>query len=981
MSTRSIGRGVLAGIVLVGAGHVAGVTRTRPLDDTGTIRVHLLGHAIGSERYSIRPDGGALALTDTFEFVDRGGRIQLATTLRFTPAFAPLHLRSTGRTYRFVNVDAEVVVDDKRVHIRNLDDTATVAAPTHFFAISGYAPLEVQALLVRYWQTHGRPKSIVTAPGDPTNTVAVEDLGPARVNLAPGERLALRRFSIDGVAWGREILYLDSASRFAAIVTRANLLPLEGVREDLAASHPALLDSILADAARAELAAAASTSATIPAVAQADFAILGARIVDATTRPPIEDGTVLVHDGRIAAVGPRQTVALPGGMRTIDARGKTIIPGLWDMHAHAALPEWGPAYLGVGVTTTRDMGGEKRFLMAFRDAIAARRVLGPRLLLAGLVDGSGAEAFGTVYADTPEEGRTVVDAYHAAGFQQMKLYTLIKPDVAGAIIRRAHELGMTVTGHVPRAMTLASMVDSGADNVAHLPVRGDTSSAAVKEQIRMLAAKRVVIDPTVSWNELLGHSNQLPLTTFQPGFSEAPWPLRSSYGSVRNAGDSTAATRTLRSQLAVIKAMHDAGVRIVAGTDYGLPGFSLLRELELYVDAGFSPLDAIRAATVVPADVMGLSGEVGTIEAGKRADLVVLDRDPLSDIHNLRTGHWVVAGGRMFDMTMLRRAVHFTGVRRTSDTARVEAATTAPAPRFVAHEIATGLRGGYQVVAADLNHDGKPDLIAVASNLSELLWFENPSWTRHVVAGGFTGLINVAAADVDGDGIPEIAVASGFSTRPDQSAGIVALLTHGPDPTQPWTMREIDRAPAAHRLRWYTDRDGQRWLVNAPLAGATAQPPNYDGATPIYAYRAPNWKREQLPSDEAGVVHAVEPVRAPFCDACLLSAGFAGIHRYERSGGAWSHVAIAVGDPAAVPKGGSSDVAVGRASREPTTAGDNVFIAAIEPWHGNQVVVYRRVRSGVYARQVIDTAVVDGHTLVTALQTGPIVAGGTMYVT
>jgi imidazolonepropionase-like amidohydrolase len=135
--------------------------------------------------------------------------------------------------------------------------------------------------------------------------------------------------------------------------------------------------------------------------------------------------------------------------------------------------------------------------------------------------------------------------------------------------------------------------------------------------------------------------------------------LRSSYGSVRNAGDSAAANRGDRSALAVIKAMHDAGVTIVAGTDYGLPGFSLLRELELYVDAGLSPVEAIRAATAVPADVMGLSKDVGTIEVGKRADLVVLDRDPLSDIHNIRSGRWVVANGRLLEMTALRRAVHF----------------------------------------------------------------------------------------------------------------------------------------------------------------------------------------------------------------------------------------------------------------------------------------------------------------------------------
>jgi imidazolonepropionase-like amidohydrolase len=645
-----------AAALITGVARAPAIAPPRTTGDSGTIRIHLLGHAIGSERYLIRADGGALMLTDTFVFTDRGGRVQLASVLRYSRSFEPLHLHSVGRTYRFVNVDAHVIVDGKRAVVRSLDDSTTIPVPSAFFTVAGYAPLQLQALLVRYWETHGRPKTIAIGPGDSTATVAIEDLGGVRLRFAQSGGVTLRRYSIDGVAWGREILYLDGVSNFAAIVTRANLLPLEGVREDLAAANAALLDSIQSDAARAELAAAARVSASIPVVADSEFALVGARIVDGTTRAPIDDGAVLVRDGRISVVGPRRAVVIHPGVRTIDARGKTIIPGLWDMHAHVALPEWGPAYLGVGVTTARDMGGEERFLIAFRDAIRAGRVLGPRLLLAGLVDGSGPEAFGTVYADTPDQGRAVVDAYHAAGFQQMKLYTLIKPDVAGAIIRHAHELGMTVTGHVPRAMTLASMVDSGADNVAHLPVRGDTSSDAVKQQIHMLATKHVVIDPTASWNELLGHAEQTPLTSFQPGFAEAPWPLRSSYGSIRNAGDSAAITRGLRAQLAVVKAMHDAGVTIVAGTDYGLPGFSLLREVELYVEAGFSPLEAIRAATAVPAQVMGMSDEAGTIEAGKRADLVVLDRDPLLDIHNIRTGRWVIAAGRMFDMRTVRRA-------------------------------------------------------------------------------------------------------------------------------------------------------------------------------------------------------------------------------------------------------------------------------------------------------------------------------------
>jgi len=289
----------------------------------------------------------------------------------------------------------------------------------------------------------------------------------------------------------------------------------------------------------------------------------------------------------------------------------------------------------------------------------------------------------------------------------------------------------------------------------------------------------------------------------------------------------------------------------------------------------------------------------------------------------------------------------------------------AQAPRLTPHAIATGLTGGYQVIAADLNRDGKPDLIAV-SELPELVWFENPSWTRHVLARGLTDVINVAAADIDGDGIPEIAVASGFSTRPDQSSGNIAILAHGADPTQPWTVREIDRNPAAHRLRWYVDRDGQRWLMDAPLAAATAKPPNYDGPTPIFAYRGPDWKREIVASEEFGVVHAIEPIHSPFCDACLLTAGFAGVHRYEHVNGVWTHSPLVAGKAAPVPKGGSSDVALGRTSPATKAINNDFFLAAIEPWHGNEVVIYRRSASGSFARQVIDTAVVDGHTLVTA---------------
>ena len=283
----------------------------------------------------------------------------------------------------------------------------------------------------------------------------------------------------------------------------------------------------------------------------------------------------------------------------------------------------------------------------------------------------------------------------------------------------------------------------------------------------------------------------------------------------------------------------------------------------------------------------------------------------------------------------------------------------AQTPRFVAHEIATGLRGGYQTVAADLNKDGRLDLIAVASGIPELVWFENPSWTRHVLASGFAGLINVAAADLDRDGIPEIAVAHGFSTRPEQSAGIVSLLTHRADPRQPWSVREIDRVATSHRLRWFATSRGELFLVNSPLAGAMSRQPDYAGPTPIYFYRAPDWKRETLTDAEQGVVHAVEPLLwDEETGLALLSAGFLGVHQYRFVNGRWMRARVVAGDPAPAPRGGASEIAIGR-------LGPSRYLATVEPWHGNQVVIYRP--SGrEWLRDVIDTTVVDGHTLVVA---------------
>ena len=612
-----------------------------PLPDAGVIAISLLARPVGVERFALRRLPQGFELTATMDVTERGARLQLASTLATTTDFTPTRFASKGKSYRFVNVDTEISVNGSIATVANLGVTSQVPLPPQYFTGSGYSPLAGRAVLIRYWEAHQRPSRITLLPRANNREVAIEYRGADTVQVSDGA-VRLRRYSVNGMVWGRETVWLDDADRFAAIVTRVHILPLEGIRDDLKAALPDLQLAAVRDR-MADLA----TWQRTPVVAEGRYAVTGARIIDGEGGAPIDDAVLVVSDGRILAIGPRASTPIPRGVRTVDARGKTIIPGLWDMHGHTSQIEWAPAYLAAGVTTVRDMGAEQPFITAFRDSIASGQGLGPRLLLAGLVDGPGDGGFGAVIAATPHEGRAIVDRYHAARFEQMKLYSLLQPAVVAAIVSRAHEVGMTVTGHVPTALGTARAVEAGMDHVAHLPINGDPASPDVRALIALLAKRRTVVDPTLPWNELLGHAPATGIEQFEAGFLAAPPSLALSYRSVTNATDAATARRRLADSERMVKALFDAGVPIVAGTDGALPGHSLLRSLELYVEAGLTAMQALQSATTVPAAAMGLAADSGTLAPGKRADFSVLDADPLRDISAIRQVRWVGARGRL----------------------------------------------------------------------------------------------------------------------------------------------------------------------------------------------------------------------------------------------------------------------------------------------------------------------------------------------
>ena len=330
------------------------------------------------------------------------------------------------------------------------------------------------------------------------------------------------------------------------------------------------------------------------------------------------------------------------------------------MHAHFEQVEWGPIYLASGVTTVRDVGNELEFITSVRDAVASGKGIGPRMLLAGIVDGAGPNSMGAIHAATPDEGRQVVRRYHDAGFQQIKIYSSITLPVLRAIAAEAHRLGMTVTGHVPEGINAFEAIDAGMDQINHAEYVSAVSFPDTAKIVAAMRSHRTVLDPTLALYELLARPFTQPIDAFEPGINhvalELATPL-SGFGSPPEAAPRR--RRRFDDYVEIVGTLHKAGVPIVAGTDQSVPGFSLHREIELYVKAGFKPLDALQAATIVPARVMGKESDSGTIEVGKRGDIVILDANPLENIANTRKIYRVITNGRVFDPVPLWQSVGF----------------------------------------------------------------------------------------------------------------------------------------------------------------------------------------------------------------------------------------------------------------------------------------------------------------------------------
>lgn len=643
-------------------------------------RFHLykFGQRIGIEHARIaRAEDGSGTVRTTFTFNDRGTDVPLAAQWTLLPGGVPASYQAWGFVARGTPVDDRVELAGEQFAIDRLDHaTKRTARPAAFAATSGYSPVIGQELMIGTWIAKGRPARLAIVP---EGEVAISSRGKETFQRG-GEAVTYEHLAVMGLVWGREDVWIDGEGKLQALVTRDfEFDHFEAMR----AGNEPLIDELVAKAGADAIAWLGETAQTGVQPAGA-VAFVGARLVDGSGAAPVDDAVVVVDGDKIVAAGPRAKVAVPATARTIDVSGATIVPGLWDMHAHVEQVEQAAAYLAAGVTTVRDEGNILSFITAVRDAIDSGKGVGPRVIVDCLVDSDSKMALGTLRVNAPEDIKPLVEQAVKAGCAEIKIYSSVRPALVKPLAAEAHRRGLRVTGHVPNAMDINDALDAGFDGVNHityvtglaLPKKPEDAAKLSRDDMRKrvlaidyksppfqqlfkrMAQKKIAYDPTLALYELFFHPAE-ELAKREPGLAKVPRELRGIFGTGMDPKEVERSAQMFQKLLEAVRAMHAAGVTIVAGTDIGVPGHTLHREMELYVEAGFTPLEALQAATIVPARVLGKDKELGTVSVGKRADLLVVDGDPLADIKALRKVRHVVARGRVYDPAAMWKLAGF----------------------------------------------------------------------------------------------------------------------------------------------------------------------------------------------------------------------------------------------------------------------------------------------------------------------------------
>ncbi len=417
------------------------------------------------------------------------------------------------------------------------------------------------------------------------------------------------------------------------------------------------------------------------------LAITNATVFNPFTVTVAQDQTILLENGVIKEVSSKK-YKLGADYQVLDANGKFVMPGLWDMHVHFQGGSDGLLHLANGITNVRDMGNSTALLQSIKD-VDDGIVLGPRVqVMSGFIDGAGpfAGPIGEKISSV-EEGLVAVKKYADLGYQQIKLYSSLKPEWIKPIAAEAKNFNLRVSGHIPAHMLAAEAVEAGYDEIQHMnmiflnfygkeldtrtPLRFsavaqkaaffDFNDPRYKEFLTLLKEKKIVIDPTVSIFEgMFMQEEGKPTASIAMAIDRFPLSLQRSFKSSGGLGVPKGLEETYKksfdNMLKMVKALYDNGVTIVPGTD-DFVGFILHRELENYVRAGIPNAEVLKMATLTSAIVAKKEKSFGIIEAGKTADIILIDGDPLKNISDIRKVETVIKGNSIYLTKELFRAL------------------------------------------------------------------------------------------------------------------------------------------------------------------------------------------------------------------------------------------------------------------------------------------------------------------------------------
>lgn len=634
----------------------------------------MMGKPAGAQTSVVKADG---VRELAFEFNDRGRGPKITSRIKLDADGLPVLIETTGNDYLKAPVSETLTVADGVARWKNAAEAGEQRLTSKAFYISMNGAPEELALLAQ---------ALLKSP---TRRLALLPEGEARIErtgeltLKEGGRTRrVTSYEISGLGFTPSTIWLDEGNNFFALVSSWSSL----VREGWEASAAVMLKK----QDEFEAGRTVKLANTLTRKPSRPLVFKNANLFDSETGKSLPNSTVVVVGNRIKAVGREGQVEVPSNAEIVDAAGKTLMPGLWDMHVHIG-PNEGLMHLAAGVTTVRDLANDTDALLALRSKIETNAEIGPRILMSGFMDGRGPYAGPTkVFVDTEAEAQTAIDNYARQGYTGIKIYSSIKPELVPKIIELAHAKGLRVSGHVPAFMTAEQLVRAGADELQHTnflflnflfdevkdtrtPARFtvvadraatvDLNSERVRAFIKLLKDRKVVVDPTVS--------------IFEGMFTDRPGKISASFASIGERlppqvrrgllagglpvpdGKDERYRESAKALLKMVKMLYDAGIPIVAGTD-SMAGFALHRELELYAEAGIPAPEVLRIATIGAARVMKRDGELGSIAPGKLADLILVDGNPSERISDIRRVSLVVKDGNVYEAAALYKSI---GVR------------------------------------------------------------------------------------------------------------------------------------------------------------------------------------------------------------------------------------------------------------------------------------------------------------------------------